>query len=148
MQHQQKGGWQVGTSYMLKEIRGSDDAATVSAAKAIGAEIATTLNNTVKLLPKNRVLNGELKPFKWVATQANEPAWWYYWDSLKYTLVLVDSESKKRAPVQLVFNKILNKVGASILVVGALKAVTGGGNTKKNTKTLQKTVRRATRRES
>jgi hypothetical protein len=132
----QRGGWQVGTNYVPSNISGTTDP-TIQAAAAVAADaIAVTLNKSVRLLKKNRELQGELYQggtlaFTWIAEQANEPSVLYYWAKLKYRLSLTDADADADADagttsiVMLVFKKRMNKVGVGLVVASVAVGATG-----------------------
>jgi hypothetical protein len=130
---QQRGGWQVGTSYVPSKIKSVADPTLQAAAAAAAHAIAVTLNKSVRLLKKNRELEGELYvegtdtlAFRWTAVQASEPSLLYYWAKLKYRLTLTDvSGAGDASVVMLVFKKVMNAVGVGVLAVGVGVAVTG-----------------------
>jgi hypothetical protein len=126
----QRGGWQVGTNYAPAKISGTTDP-TIQAAAAVAADaIAVTLNKSVRLLKKNRELQGELYKadklaFRWTAEQANEPSVLYYWAKLKYRITLTDALAGTTSTVVVVFKKRMNRVGVGLVAASVAVGATG-----------------------
>jgi hypothetical protein len=131
----QRGGWQVVPS----KFKSVADPTLQAAAAAAAEEIAVTLNKSVRLLKKNRELEGELYlegtgklAFRWTAVQTNEPSVLFYWAKLQYMLTLTDvSGGDATAPVVLVFKKKMNSVIVE-LVDASVAVVTAGGTLQNN----------------
>ena len=129
----QRGGWQVGTSYAPSKVKGVADPIIKAAAAAIAEQIAITLNRSVRMLKKNRALEGDLYlngtstlAFRWTAVQSNEPYVLDYWAKLKYKLTLIDVHANDATSViTLVFKKKMNKVGVGIVAASVAVGVTG-----------------------
>ena len=101
---------------MPSKIKSIANPTLQAAAAAAAEEIAATLNKSVRLLKKNRELDGELYlrtgtlAFRWTAVQTNEPSVLNYWAKLKYMLTLTDVSGATASVVMLVFKKKMNSV--------------------------------------